>query len=242
MVSCPTIVATSVSALALVLLFVLPVSFNSIVGEVPREVTDSLPFTSLCGFCLLLFSAVAPALYFLAGSKGSKGLCLGAIGCTAFAMVLAVEVLVCAVIFIHIALPLLWKAYPKQCHSVPHAEAFGHVITQGCTHECAASISEMVGISLKAALQVVGGGMPSLTVPGLKAQCVPEVEWDGLQSMVSHNGKLLMVTLLSLVSTFCLQVVALCCGFVELATLKSAEARDRTKVQPLLGQADGAAA
>eukprot|EP00401_Gymnodinium_catenatum_P031947 CAMPEP_0117501898 /NCGR_PEP_ID=MMETSP0784-20121206/23538_1 /TAXON_ID=39447 /ORGANISM="" /LENGTH=242 /DNA_ID=CAMNT_0005297171 /DNA_START=52 /DNA_END=781 /DNA_ORIENTATION=+ len=242
MVSCPTVVATSVSALALVLLLVLPVSFNSIVGEVPREVTDSLPFTSLCGFCLLLLSVAAPVLYLLAGSKGSRGLCLGAIGCTAFAMVLAVEVMLVAVIFINIALPLLWKAYPKQCHAVPHTEVFGKVVTQGCAHECAASISEMVGISVSAAFKVLAGGMPSLTVPGLKAQCVPEVEWDGLQSMVSHNGKLLMVTLVSLISTFALQVVALFCGLVELATLKSAEARDRTKVQPLLGQADGVAA
>mmetsp|Transcript_75163 Transcript_75163/g.212600 ORF Transcript_75163/g.212600 Transcript_75163/m.212600 type:complete len:240 (-) Transcript_75163:139-858(-) len=235
MVTKPTLVTTAVSTLAFVILLVLPVSFKSIVGDVPSSILLALPATKWCFDALVVCTALIPVFALVGGVKRSDALIGVALVLTIAGTVLAVEVLFYAVLMIKFALPYIWKVFPGQCHEIPHVEKFGYVVSQGCPHQCLASLHAFTDVGLEAAMSLAMGSTPTVSLPSADYKCIDSETWNGLESMVANSSSLLLLTVGSLAGSILFLLTSLVCGVVELyCTATSAREKD-SKVKPLLG-------
>jgi hypothetical protein len=235
------------SLLALVSLAYLPFG---IPVPVPAQISDALPMTTLAFYVLLVISAVMPVLLLCGGMKSKSTFILMFIALSVIAIFLAIEVLVYSGIVVHMAVPYLWngipgvmeKGFKEQCSVIPHKELMGKVVFEGCPHQCLYSIGQMAGLCVDAALQIAMGGIPVVTIPtptthGLTAppgDCVSNAEFDQVESMVKNEGPIFSLLFICMISAIVLNIFALTCGLVTFCMVKTSNAREATKVEPLL--------
>lgn len=217
---------------------------------IPAGLSEGLPMTTLAFEVLFVISALMPVLFCCGSKKSSNALIMVAILLSIVAIFLAIEVLVYAGITVKLAVPYLWNGIPgvmekkfaDQCQTIPHKEMFGKVITEGCPHQCLVGIGQMAGLCVGAATQIAFGGVPLVTPPtpkynGMTAppgECETDADFDELAALVKNKDAIFSLLMICMISAIVLYVLSLICGLVTLCELKLSNAREGSKVEPLL--------
>uniref|UniRef100_A0A7S0A1F0 Transmembrane protein n=1 Tax=Pyrodinium bahamense TaxID=73915 RepID=A0A7S0A1F0_9DINO len=235
MASKVTCVTATAVFLALLLMNALFLIKNEKVGETPVPIKAALGKTVVFPYVAEVAALLALILCCCI-CKFPSSLCIALASlCTLTSLSATVVVIAQLKVILEKILPYVWKVYPKQCHEIPHVETFGHVLHEGCAHECAYSFSALMSAAVKAVKEGTLSSVLSEMTPD--ATCIDAPNWGSIQKLVDLAPELWKDALMFLLPAAVLLAIAFLGTLFMCCCLEKASARERrsrTHVEPLL--------